>query len=394
MLLRSLSPRRIRSSWLCATSTYIFGLGFLLVFLICTYKLLLRLERETHIQSKGIFPSVRSPVTRPALVTMADSNFHACALQLIKSARKLAWKDAIFLLTVDYDKFDATSVEELDRYGVFIVHTNSIFDRWIDLKMDNTYTHHELDKLKMRKMELFLNPIFRTYDRLIYIDADGLLGVSLEPMVTVRFPESTVVLMRQNDRSVGKGSMWDNEINETFLTTKQKTLLLQQYPDRDTSGASCWFIVDVSKLESPAQLFSKCLKILCNFRAGFKLNDQTLLNLLFYDRLSIFPWCVWDEIPIMDNPGMLKRYCSVNMRLQRWINGKLTFLYRHMAVAEKKLCVRPAGAIGATSMNGKRKELNLKPRGTVDLNFPKNNNMTCRATLKAWQKKLSIFKHL
>lgn len=303
------------------------------------------LRRQLEVQGRDFISPTMSKKNRPhtALITMADPSFQDCALKVIIAARRLSWKDSIFLLTVDFHLFDKRIVEELKGLSVFIVHTNPTFDGWLNKTTYNQENFRSLQATKFRKMEILFNPIFRTLERLIYIDADGVLSSSLEPMVTVNFPESSTILMRQNDRSVRKQSLWGNEIASEMLSDAQNALLVWHYPDREKAGASCWFIVDVKKLAPPSILYLESIEILKNFRSSFKLNDQTLMNILFYDKMKTFPWCSWDEIRILDSSEALQGYCEENMHLQQRLNGDLVFLYRHMSVIEKQKCVRQRG---------------------------------------------------
>ncbi|KAI0566277.1 Nucleotide-diphospho-sugar transferase [Gracilaria domingensis] len=291
-------------------------------------------ERLAHMRRSGL-----SEHPSAALITLSDPSFQDCMLQLFRKARHIGWKEPMFLLAIDYDFFEEETRQEIEELGVFVVRTRPIFDSWIDEMTESQKSYRHLEPNKFRKMEVFLNPVFRTYERLIFLDADGLL-TSLEPMLRVMFPDNVTILMRQNDRSFNKKSLHGNEINRKYLDANQTRQLDNRYPDRAKTGATCFFIVDVEKLPSPVEIFSRSIEIICTFRPGFRLNDQTLLNLLFYNELSLFPHCSWDEIVAMDDSRRLLQYCKENMRLQRWLLGHLSFAYRHMAVTEKKKHLR------------------------------------------------------
>lgn len=312
--------------------------SFLLVLLHYLLLFQRRVEVEAHLRKTQGWPDQR---LRAAVVTMADPTFQHCALQLLQSTRDQDWRQPIILLAVDYEDFGSDVTEQFEALGVIVIHTNPIFDVWLQRGVENIDIFRSLQSTKFRKMELFLNPILRAYERLIFMDADGIVDASLEPLLTIPFPENTTLMMRQNDISLGKKGFWGNEIAVEMLSDKQLELLSQRFPNRAKTGGSCWFIVDVKKLHSPSRVASKSIELLCHLRAGFRFNDQTLISLLFYDSISLFPWCVWDEVPILNDPKHLSDYCSKNKHLQRWLNGKLKFIYRHMSVEEKRQCSAP-----------------------------------------------------
>lgn len=319
----------------------------LLTLVLVALHYLLLLEHQVEVEARIREHVMGSPVTngRAALVTMAGSKFQGCAVSLVRLCRTHGWRRPIILLAIDFDSFDETVVKELDKLGVMIIHTQAVFDEWLRLGVENVDFFRDLQASKFRKMELFINPILRAYERLIYVDADGVVDASLEPLVRLPFPDDVTLLMRQNDVSVGKHGLWGNEMALEVLTDRQMRLLTERYPNRVKSGGSCWFVVNVQRLHSPRRILAKSLDILCTFRAGFRLNDQTLLSLLFYEEISLFPWCVWDEVPILDKPEELRLYCAKNQHLQRWLNGRLRFMYRHMSVNEKQMCTGKWGGV-------------------------------------------------
>lgn len=270
-----------------------------------------------------------------ALITLTDVKYQTFALQLVASARYYNWTGSIYVLTINFESFSENVVRAFRQYGVVFIYTNAWLDNWLVKSVSNRKLFRHLNAFKFRKMELFYNPVFRTYRRLIYLDPDGLISSSLEPMVRVPFPHNVSVIMRQNDRSVKKRWLWRNVFNTRFLTGHQQSILATNFPDRSMSGATSWFIVDVTKLPSPTAVFSNSLQILCTFRAAFRLNDQTLLNLLFYQNLGFMPWCSNGEIVLLQDVDSMKKYCDLEMARQRKIFGRLKFMYRHMSSKEK-----------------------------------------------------------
>lgn len=284
------------------------------------------------------FPSV-------ALVTMSDNKFLNCSLQLVRSVRNEgSWRFPIFLLTAGLEDGDAADphhqhtlemLSELqDDFGVILVPTSGALDSWAG----------RLSVVKLRKMDIFFNPLFRTYDRIIYMDPDGIVNAPLLPLVLMKLPLDISIAMRQNDESMGKGRLWSEANGELLLdkvgTTEAKEMLSSYAPDRQKVGGSCWFIAEMSRMRTVQNLLQESRMTLCRYRDIFRYNDQTLLNILFYDEMEIFPWCASREVTVLDGGTCkLREYCQKEMRVQRLLDQGLKFIYRHCSVEEKSNCL-------------------------------------------------------
>lgn len=259
-----------------------------------------------------------------------------------------------------------------------------MFDDWLLRPVDNVDIFRSLHASKFRKMELFLSPVLRVYERLVFIDADGVIAASLKPLLHVMFPPNVSILMRQNDISLGKGSLWSNELAVQMYTDEQMQRLAKRFPNRVLTGGSCWFIVDMRRLPSPARIMDRSLQLLCEFRAGFRLNDQTLISLLFYDSIALFPWCAWDELPVLNQPSELAAFCKHNMPLQKQLTGDHRFMYRHMSVKEKEVCT----SAGSSAVNlGKSEPEEAKE---VIEEHRLDDDADCMTALRQWRKRLPV----
>lgn len=328
---------------------------------------------------------------RAALITLADPFFASCAVTLLTAARKVGkWRLPIILLAVDHANFRSADVAALNELGVVVLHTNPVFDDWLSRPVDNVDIFRELHVGKFRKMELFLSPVLRVYERLIFVDADGIINANLRPLLHVKFPPNVSVLMRQNDVSVGKGPLWNNELAVQMFTDEQLQHLARRFPNRVMTGGSCWFIVDIRSMPSPARLMDRSLELLCEFRAGFRLNDQTLISLLFYDSIALFPWCVWDELPVLNEPSELAAFCTHNMLVQKRLTGDYRFMYRHMSVKEKEQCALPEKRSRAV----KASEIRLSGVEDKSKNVIEEHRLDheadCTTALRQWRKRLLV----
>jgi hypothetical protein len=319
-----------------------FGIRLSAVIMISVYLVLSskRLQSRAELyasRSDGIL--VQNPLPSVALVTLADPNFLNCTAQLAAAARSHGWQQPIFVLAVNGTRFDDDLLESLDKYGVQVIHTSPALDEWIDRSTPRMFQFRQLEAVKFRKMEIFFNPMFRTFERIIYMDPDGYIGASLDPLVFMSFPLAVSVLLRQNDASFGKLPLWESELAPEALRLPERQKLRSRYPNRDKVGATSWFLVNTRTLSSPDDILRQSRYILELYKPAFRLNDQTLINLLFYNRLELIPWCAWDEVHIISDSIALRSYCIRHMEDQRHLGGRLTFIYRHMSPAEKIQCV-------------------------------------------------------
>lgn len=279
-----------------------------------------------------------------------------------------------------------------------------MFDDWLLRPGDTEAEYSALHPKKFRKMDIFFNPLLRTFERLIFFDADGIVESSLDPLVFAPFPENVSILMRQNDVSMGKNSLFENEIEVHNLTMSQQKQLHSTFPNRTKTGRSSWSIVDVDKLPSPTQLLSSSLEILCAFGSGFKFNDRTLMNLVFYNEMSLFPWCIADEVPVMEESEDLAVYCW-EMDNRRIISREgIRFIYRHFGedFKQQRQCLQLPLSVEGLAVDGDVKNTYEVNETGQDANWMSYNSpnfaflymdlgaVTCMEGFKRWRKRLTL----
>lgn len=335
------------SSTNIATLAKVAAICALYISVLCTFLYMARASLRLHLTanlrliSRNDGNIVQQPIPRVALVTMAAPSFLNCSIRLFRSARRYGWRQPMFLLAIQADEFDIESLEELDQLGVTVVRTAAALDKWVEnMGVLRKYHYRRMNVVNFRKMEIFYNPLFRTFNRVIYMDPDGEIAAPLVPLELMTFPERISILMRQNEATLGKPSLWKGEVDPAALKTPERQLLESAFPDRTKVGASCWFMVDMAKLPSPRDILEESRRLLCMFKAAFRFNDQTLINLLFYHSLDLFPWCSSSELQVIGQSNRLRSYCEKHMNDQRWMNGGLTFMYRHHSPFEKAQCRR------------------------------------------------------
>lgn len=335
--------------------TYALLLLLLLLSLQCTLKVHAAARlRAAPLDSVAIVQ--RGRPRRVALVTMADAQFLNCSLQLIRAARAFGWRHPVFLLAVGdgvsrRSGLGRVAAEEL---GVEVVQSSGALDGWVaNMDVPRVYHAARLSAAKFRKMDVFFNPVFRTFDRVVYVDADGTVAAPLAPLAAMSVPAWAAVALRQNDAALGKPRLWGGELDGAALAPATRARARALFPDTAAVGASCYFVAEMRRLPPPRALLAAARQVLCEFKPGFRFNDQTLINALFSRRLALLPWCAAAEARPVAGVAARARYCARDMAAQRAAEGGLRFMYRHFSPAEKAACVgaappaRLAGRTGA-----------------------------------------------
>lgn len=264
---------------------------------------------------------------RMALVTMADDKYMRCAHRLVEAARFYGWKQDIVVLTINATY--STRMAHLSLLNVKFVETQGVLEPWVGDSQRNRTGFRTLEPQKFRKMEIFINPFFRRYERIVYMDADGIIHGSMKAIEKAVFPKNKSILLRDNGVGMKKGSFYDGEIEVGALAAQDIKAFMKKYPDRRVSGATCWFMVDMRAIEPADEIIRKASYLLCKYQSAFKFNDQTLMNLLFYHESVTFAWCSRRRIKTLSSADKLYWFC------ERSTKRRAKFIYMHA----EKTCI-------------------------------------------------------
>lgn len=237
-----------------------------------------------------------------AVVTLADDYYMPCASRLVKDLRgRGSWKGDLYVMTIgDIREEDLKNLKSLN---VTVVRTKGVLDKWVP-------KHQHLKKF--RKMELLYETIFRKYDELAYLDADGTIGGPIYGLLNVTFPKGETMLFRDNGEAIGKGSLYKNEFRgglSKLLGTELYENFKQRFPDRGSPGATAFFIVDVRQLKSIEETKRESIYLMEKYSKIFKYHDQSLMLIQFYHESAVFAWCAAHEIKLIDSVPLRQSYC-------------------------------------------------------------------------------------
>eukprot|EP00172_Hildenbrandia_rubra_P003202 Plantae.Rhodophyta-Hildenbrandia_rubra.ctg48351.p1 GENE.Plantae.Rhodophyta-Hildenbrandia_rubra.ctg48351~~Plantae.Rhodophyta-Hildenbrandia_rubra.ctg48351.p1 ORF type:complete len:329 (-),score=30.82 Plantae.Rhodophyta-Hildenbrandia_rubra.ctg48351:1359-2345(-) len=251
-----------------------------------------------------------TPRKRIALVTLSDDYYMPCALQLVENIRGIGgWTRDLYVLTIDGIRpEDFRRLMELDA---IVLNTSSVLDEWVP-------SHQHVKKF--RKMDILFNPIFRQYDQVVYLDADGTIGGPLDALLDVKFPEGNSILLRDNGLAIGKGFLYGNEFKKDLSSLLDESVyqeFTRKFPDHSSPGATSFFVLDIASLKDTETLIKDSIHLLCKVGEIIKYHDQSLMLLQFYHESAIFPSCVLEKIRVIDRVEDRWRYCKeVKKRLK------------------------------------------------------------------------------
>lgn len=229
------------------------------------------------ISHRGAQPHVAN--SQMAVVTMADEHYAACASRLVASIRAEGKFEGDVWLLLPSDA-DRTKVQlAVDQYHVRIFRTS-------EESSGGSRIHGKGPSLQYEKLQLLTAPLFRKYERLLFLDADGIVQHPLEPLLKVALPHGQPIALA----TWWGRSLFETELNLWRLPSKKVDSLRKEHPDRDLVGSTAWMIVDPAQLPSANSMGDDIRKLLLELRAQFSHNDQGLVNLLF-PRPAFFPVC-------------------------------------------------------------------------------------------------------
>eukprot|EP00746_Dinoflagellata_sp_MGD_P020342 gnl/MRDRNA2_/MRDRNA2_147382_c0_seq1.p1 gnl/MRDRNA2_/MRDRNA2_147382_c0~~gnl/MRDRNA2_/MRDRNA2_147382_c0_seq1.p1 ORF type:complete len:315 (+),score=37.56 gnl/MRDRNA2_/MRDRNA2_147382_c0_seq1:115-1059(+) len=230
-------------------------------------------------QKHGFANSPVSINSAVAVVTMADEHYASCASRLVASVREHGRFDGDIWLLLPSEADRSRVQFEVEPYHVRIFRTLEESDGGVNI-------HGKGPSLQYEKLQLFTAPVFRKYERLIFLDADGIVQQPLAPLLKVSLPHGQPVALA----TWWGQSLFSTELNFWRVPSKKVDSIHKDHPDRDLVGSTAWMIIDTAHLPSEKELGDGIRRLLLELRAQFTHNDQGLVNLLF-QHPAFFPVC-------------------------------------------------------------------------------------------------------
>ena len=134
--------------------------------------------------------------------------------------------------------------------------------------------------LYLAKFWFLTNPIFRIFNRVVYIDADTVVNSNIALFFELDIPPHITILMRDNGYGVNKGDLYSNEYSRNVPVKNTKS-----------PGTSCLMIINMSLLPSPNTMDLLLRNLLEEHHRAFKYADQGLINMAFRDHYMVFWPC-------------------------------------------------------------------------------------------------------
>jgi len=224
------------------------------------------------------------------VVTMADGGYAACAIRLIESVRGAGrWGGAVTLLMptgVGSEPLSVAAVSRLAELGATLVPVGPEVAGGAHVRGAGSAAQYA-------KVALLVDVAFRRYESILFLDADGIVGAPLQPLLWLPLPAGRVVAMPTwPSTQVVHESLYAREVNFGALTPDAAARLRMACPDRTLVGITAWFLLRPTRLQPPSVMRNEVDAALSSWRPAFRFNDQGLWNVLFYNTSAFYPLCL------------------------------------------------------------------------------------------------------
>lgn len=267
---------------------------------------LLALHRQDEIERE---PPTVPPADLPVfnsesvlVVTMADGGYAACAVRLLESVRgagRYAGALAVLVPTGDGTvPLPAAEEAKLEKdLGAALVYVPpEVFG--------GSEVHGAGSAVQYGKIKLLVDESFRRYSSILFLDADGVVGAPLQPLLESTLPTGfSVAMPTWPSASMEHESFYTREVNLRALNDKAVSELRIASPDRTLVGITAWFLLRPALLPSPEQMRLEVDDALRRWRPSFRFNDQGLFNVIFYNTSAFFPSCISGPEPQKRSSG-------------------------------------------------------------------------------------------
>jgi hypothetical protein len=249
-----------------------------------------------------------------AVIITFNSKFELCAEKLLRSIRREGkWTGTIVAIT---QKHYVPSEELSNLMKELMVETLQV-----EPFTDITY-HGSSDAFN--KFHIFIEPKFRRFSVLMYLDVDGFVNAPLDPLASALRDSQQTLLMRDNGNGIGKPDLYVSEYRDA-------SLIRNVTRNTKNPGSTCMFLVNTTRLPEPSKLKQILQKAVLNHGKNCKFADQSLLHIVFRESMAVMAPCVPIKVVYPDEDaggGWYYRSCP---------NGNSTEIYHHDI---QKKCLR------------------------------------------------------
>lgn len=261
-------------------------------------------KRETDMTEARDLPVLHSNAY--VVVSMADGGYAACATRLLETVRGAGrWGGKIVMLVPVGDgsvPLEAASKARLRELGAEL----------LEVPPDSygagggSAVRGAGAASQYAKVRLLEDEAFRAYDSVLFLDADGVVGAPLQPLLELELPDGRAVAMPTWPTTRQKhDSFYNREVNFKALEASAAQRLREEYPDRTLVGITAWFLLKPRLLPPPSVLRSQVDAALEAWRPGFRFNDQGLWNVLFYRTAAFYPLCISGPDPAVEGSAFM-----------------------------------------------------------------------------------------
>lgn len=216
---------------------------------------------------------------RVAVVTEFDekSKYSRCGWVLLESIRNAGkFKGDLLVLDLTPNKTtgpNSTFIEQIHAFSGKVI------------KLQTKWPHSQY-----KKLELFTNPFFRDWDRLIYIDADSVVLGPLDSILYNPLPSGRLIALADNNMYHKRP--FDLYTHEYTNLTNKTEFPLGLPPNRmGNIGAANLLVIDIARMTPPKQLKQKLFRLVETLGPFARHFDQSIIHAAWPTELTTLPTC-------------------------------------------------------------------------------------------------------
>mmetsp|Transcript_119808 Transcript_119808/g.339573 ORF Transcript_119808/g.339573 Transcript_119808/m.339573 type:complete len:685 (-) Transcript_119808:316-2370(-) len=232
---------------------------------------------------RGPAASIRADAPRTAVVTIfGDSREdRGCGMKLLRDIRTAGKYGGELLVLHPEAKFGdgvprQRFVEVLREFSAVPV----------ELSTDWSFVSNVgQSRERMIKLEIFVNPYFRQWNRLVFIDMNSVVLGPISSLLDVPLPAGRAIAMPDNHSNRKAASLHKIEYAPEMLP------LAGPRPRDVRIGKASLMVIDLAQMAPPAEVLQQVKAEISSIGAHCLQGDQGIINAVWQDQITTMPTC-------------------------------------------------------------------------------------------------------
>lgn len=140
-------------------------------------------------------------------------------------------------------------------------------------------------KVRMLKLEIFVNPYFRQWTRLVFIDMNSVVLGPISSLIGVPLPADRAIAMPDNHSNRKEASLHKIEY------APEMPPMAGPRPRDVRIGKASLMVIDLARMAPPAEVFQQVKAEILSIGAHCLQGDQGIINAVWQDQITTMPTC-------------------------------------------------------------------------------------------------------